>query len=312
MPSLRGGGANEAIHTMFAGLPRRLRLLAMTINLGHIAKQLNSSLEARMLVKHVTSLSDADLITNDEIALTDVQRIELDNMIAQRLAGRPVSKIIGMREFYGRDFVVTDDVLDPRPDSEVLIEEVLLSLRRQGSVDGGPRFHGEGKIKILDLGTGSGCLILTLLAELPNAIGVATDISVKALDVARRNADQLGLNDRITFAESNWFENVQGTYDIIISNPPYIDSDVVPELAVDVREYDPIQALDGGIDGLDPYKVILPQIRNYLDKDGLVALEHGYDQHARIKRLMENAGLAEIRGVQDLGGHDRVLTAIHK
>ena len=297
---------------MFAGLPRRLRLLAMTINLGHIAKQLNSSLEARMLVKHVTSLSDADLITNDEIALTDVQRIELDNMIAQRLAGRPVSKIIGMREFYGRDFVVTDDVLDPRPDSEVLIEEVLLSLRRQGSVDGGPRFHGEGKIKILDLGTGSGCLILTLLAELPNAIGVATDISVKALDVARRNADQLGLNDRITFAESNWFENVQGTYDIIISNPPYIDSDVVPELAVDVREYDPIQALDGGIDGLDPYKVILPQIRNYLDKDGLVALEHGYDQHARIKRLMENAGLAEIRGVQDLGGHDRVLTAIHK
>ena len=214
----------------------------------------------------------------------------LQDFIKQRLDGRPVAKIIGYKEFYGRDFIVSDDVLDPRPDSEILIDVIL------------ERAKGRRGLSILELGVGSGCLVLTLLSELNASTAVAADISSQALGVARRNAQSLGLGDRISFVESNWFDNVQGQFDIIITNPPYINSDVIDELAADVREFDPILALDGGADGLNPYKVILPQIRTYMKHGGIMALEHGYDQCGRIKRLIENTGLSEIRDHQDLGG----------
>jgi release factor glutamine methyltransferase len=270
------------------------------MRLRDISKQLNSSLDARILVKHVTGLSDADLIGMDALTLTESQDIQLQNFIEQRLTGRPVAKIIGIKEFYGRDFIVNDDVLDPRPDSEVLIDVVLEWTK------------GKSDLSILELGVGSGCLVLTLLSELSNATAVGADISPQALTVAKQNAQSLGLNNRISFVESDWLDNVQGQFDVIITNPPYINSDVIEKLATDVREFDPMLALDGGEDGLNPYKVILPQIRTYMKHGGIVALEHGYDQCGRIKRLVENTGLSEIRDHQDLGGHDRVITAIHK
>jgi release factor glutamine methyltransferase len=269
------------------------------MRLNDIKRQLNSSLEARMLIKHVTGLNDADLISMDSITLSEQQKSQLDDMIAQRLKERPISKIIGYKEFYGRDFIVTDDVLDPRPDSETLIEAVLEHVPLKEN------------IKIVDLGTGSGCLILTLLAELPNAKGVATDISPKALEVAQKNACQLGVSDRVELIESNWFEQVEGKYDVIVTNPPYIESEVVPTLDKNVRDFDPILALDGGADGLLPYKMILPQVKKYLKTGGMIAFEHGYDQCGRIKRLIEKEGFSQIRAHQDLGGEDRVLTAIH-
>ncbi len=284
-----------------------------------------------MLVRHITDLNDADLIGSETIDLSKDQKAQLNDYIKQRLAGRPISKIIGIKEFYGRDFIVNDDVLDPRPDSELIIDTILRhceppiesgdklreAIQNSGDINNSglpqslPLLRNDG-LKILDLGTGSGCLILTLLAELPNAKGVATDISDEALSVARQNAKALGVHERVQFIKSDWFENVTGTYDIIISNPPYINSDVIPNLDKNVRDYDPILALDGGGDGLDPYKMILPQVKKYLTTGGMVALEHGHDQAARIKRLIENAGLYDIKGHQDLGRLDRILTAIHK
>jgi release factor glutamine methyltransferase len=170
----------------------------------------------------------------------------------------------------------------------------------------------EDPIRILDLGTGSACLVLTLLSEIPNATAIATDISDAALHIANQNAEKHELTDRIQFIKSDWFESVKGMFDIIISNPPYIESDDIPNLDKNVREFDPLRALDGGADGLSPYKVILPQIRNYLKPNGLIALEHGLGQGVRIKRLIENAGLSDIQQHYDLGGRDRVITAIHK
>ena len=190
-------------------------------------------------------------------------------------------------------------MLDPRPDSETLIEAIL------------KRNHNNNT-RILDLGAGSGCLILTLLAELPNAMGMAVDISSKALEIAEQNAENLGVQSRVQFAQSDWFESIEDKFDIIISNPPYIESKVILDLDIDVRDYDPNIALDGGGDGLNPYRVILPQVKQYLNHGGMIALEHGYDQCGRIKRLVENEGFIEIKCHQDLGGHDRVISAIHK
>lgn len=263
-----------------------------------ISKQLNSALEARILVQHVTGLSDADLITMDDIPLNDEQAMLLNDFIQQRLNGRPVSKIMGLKEFYGRDFIVSDDVLDPRPDSELIIDLVL-------------KYEGQ-KTRVLDLGTGSGCLILTLLSELRNATGVAADISPKALNIAKQNADKLNVTGRIAFIESDWLESVEGEFDIIISNPPYITPEVIAQLDVDVSKYDPVLALDGGEDGLLPYKVILPQIRTYLKKGGMMAMEHGYDQGSSVHRIAVNAGLSDVQTHKDLGGLDRVITATHK
>ncbi len=255
-----------------------------------------------MLVSHVTGMSDADLITVDDIPLSDEQLTLLNDYIEQRLLGRPVSKIIGRKEFYGRNFIVNEDVLDPRPDSETLIEAVLDYTKNRNGVS----------LRILEMGVGSGCLVLTLLSELPNVTAIGADISGKAIEVARANAAVMGLENRIEFIESDWFENITGEFDIIISNPPYINTKVVSELDKNVRDFDPILALDGGDDGLNPYKVILPQIRTYLKQGGFLALEHGYDQCGRIVRLVEDAGLSQIRSYRDFGGHDRVVSAIHK
>jgi release factor glutamine methyltransferase len=162
----------------------------------------------------------------------------------------------------------------------------------------------------LDLGTGSGCLILTLLSELNDAIGTATDISPKSLDVAKQNALLLNLTDRISFLESNWLDSVTGQFDIIVSNPPYIETRTVKTLSDDVKKYDPIMALDGGTDGLVPYKILFPQIRHNLKKGGFIAMEHGAGQSRDIIRLIDNAQFQEIRSTLDLSGHDRVVSAV--
>jgi len=270
------------------------------MNLFEVSKRLGSSLDARIIIKHYTSLSDADLIGADDIQITPEQQSDIEQAIEQRLGGRPVSKIIGYKEFYGRNFYVTDDVLDPRPDSEILIESVLDYARNKQN------------LSILDLGTGSGCLILTLLAELPDAIGTAADISAPALDVARKNATALNLKSRAQLIESNWLESITGEFDIIISNPPYIEARTVDTLDIDVKKYDPIMALDGGDDGLVPYKILFPQIRHILKKGGFVAMEHGAGQSTDIMRLIDNAQFQEIRSIRDLAGHDRVICAIAK
>jgi len=271
------------------------------MNLRDLSLKLSSSLEARILVKHITTLSDSDLIGVDNISLDEAEESWLNHAIEQRLNGRPISKIIGYKEFYGRNFIITDDVLDPRPDSETLIDAVLEYAKGRNDT-----------LRILDLGTGSGCLILTLLAELPNATGFGTDISDNALSIAAQNASALNMQNRVQFIKSNWLESIAGKFDIIVSNPPYIETRTLETLDKDVREFDPIIALDGGIDGLTPYKILFPQIRGFLNYDGFVAMEHGTRQHEQIQRLIDNAHFKQIRVHYDLGGHDRVTSALAK
>lgn len=268
------------------------------MKLQDLSKRLSSSLDARILIKHITGLSDSDLIGMTDIALSPEQKGRLDDYVAQRIKGRPISKIIGYKEFYGRVFRVTDDVLDPRPDSETLIDVVLNHIKDRTA-----------SYTILDLGTGSGCLALTLLAELPQATALCADISTKALDIAKDNAESLGVQNRITFKQSDWFSAITGTYDIIVTNPPYIETTVIDTLDTAVRDYDPILALDGGKDGLAPYRQLCPQIRTFLNKGGIVAMEHGAGQSLAVKRLIENAGFHDIDIHHDLGKHDRCVSA---
>lgn len=258
----------------------------------------SAALDARLLIKHVTRMSDADLIVNPNPELTAPQEARLKDMISLRLKGKPVSKIIGEKEFYGRIFAVNEHVLDPRPDSEVLIDTVLRHCA------------GRDCLKILDLGTGSGCLVLTLLAELPQARGTAVDISPQALRMADGNASGIGVADRVDFIESDWLDKVGGTFDIIVSNPPYIASEAIAALRSDVREYDPIMALDGGTDGLNPYKILFPQIRRYLEMGGIVAMECGENQADDIMRLMENPRFGDLQVHCDLAGIARVVSAV--
>ena len=209
--------------------------------------------------------------------------------VERRTEREPVSHIIGKREFYSREFNVSSNVLDPRPDSENLVEAVLSRL--------GPN---KTSLSLLDLGTGSGCLLITLLLELPNANGIGVDISSDALVQAKKNAERLNASQRSGFVKSKWFEKVEGKFDVIVSNPPYIETAVIETLQPEVRDFEPHLALDGGADGLDCYREILADIADYLQIGGLVVFEIGQGQEEALIVLMEAAGFSEIQMHKDL------------
>lgn len=216
-----------------------------------------------------------------------------DHAIAQRAAGRPVAKITGWRDFWAGRFRVTDDVLDPRPDTETLIEAAL-------------QYPFQ---RVLDLGTGSGCIVLSLLAERPTATGVGCDISPAALDVARANAADHGLCPRVSFVQSDWFSAIEGRFDLVVSNPPYIALDEMADLAIEVRAHDPFCALSDGGDGLGAYRSIAAGIGRVLRPNGMILVEIGPSQAAAVAQLFQNAGLVEIAVLPDLDGRDRVVCA---
>lgn len=212
--------------------------------------------------------------------------------IAQRAQFQPVSQIIGSREFWGRRFTITPDVLDPRPDTETLIDAAL----KLGA-----------QAKILDLGTGSGCILLTLLAEWPDAVGEAVDQSLKALEVAKGNAHSLDLGERARFYQSNWFSNVSGKFDLIVSNPPYITAAEMDEIAPDVRNWEPRAALTPEGDGLDAYRTIASNAMSHLSKTGTVLLEIGHEQAASVMTIFHDQGFTQGQCIQDMAGNDRIL-----
>jgi len=216
-----------------------------------------------------------------------------ETMVAARQARVPVSQILGRREFYGRAFLVTKDVLDPRPETETLIETAL----------------GAPFSRVLDLGTGSGAILWTLLAERPMATGIGTDISEDALDVARANPLFEDYSDRAQLVLSDWFENVEGTFDLIVSNPPYIETGTLAGLAPEVRDHEPRMALDGGVDGLDPYRIIAAQAGRFLIPGGRVIVEIGPDQGRAVAKMLQDAGFDGISICADLDGRDRVVLA---
>ena len=250
----------------------------------------NTAREARLLLAHVSGLSMARLGADmDEIAGPDVAS-RMDKLVARRCAREPMSHITGKRLFYKHEFQVTPDVLDPRPETEAL---VLAALEFPWA-------------SVLDLGTGSGAIILSLLAERAKAAGTATDLSPAALGVARANAEAMGLAARCDMIQSDWFANVTGRFDLIVSNPPYIAEGEMPDLAPELS-FEPRMALTDGADGLTAYRAICAGAGAHLAPGGWLMVEIGWRQGAGVAALMKHAGLADIRILPDLDGRDRVV-----
>lgn len=266
-----------------------------------------AAIDARLLVEAATGLTRLDLLTrSDEPVATDVAA-RLDGWIARRAKGEPVGRILGMASFHGLDFALGPDTLEPRPDTEVLVD-VALGAARQGKLPGVAP-DGTG-LRLLDIGTGTGAIAVTLLHKLPGATGLATDLAPGAIDTARANAARHGVADRLTFAVGSYFEPVDGKFALIVSNPPYIVSAVIAGLDPEVRLHDPMLALDGGADGLDAYRVIAAGAGAHLLPGGLLALEIGYDQGDAVSALLSAATFTSIEVHRDLGDRDRVVSAV--
>lgn len=215
--------------------------------------------------------------------------------LARRIAGEPLSRIFGHQEFWSLRFDLSPETLDPRADTEILVECAL-----KGFTKNPPQ-------RILDIGTGTGCILISLLHEWTEARGIGTDLAAGAVEMARRNAVRHGVADRATFIHTNFADGIEGVFDLVVSNPPYIRSDEVPNLATNVREYDPILALDGGADGLDAYRSILTEIKKCLAPGGTALFEIGHDQADEITRLVAEYGATHCRLVPDLAGILRVV-----
>lgn len=259
--------------------------------------------DARYLVHGVLGLDTGDLLRAPEQVLGEARAGQLSAAAKRRLRHEPVSRILGTRAFYGRDFIVTPDVLDPRSDTEAIIDAVLAIADREG--------WRTRPVRLCDIGTGSGAILVTLLAELPLATGIATDVSPAALDVACRNAERLGVGGRFKGILTSTIENVAGPFDLVVSNPPYIPAGDLSALAPDVRHFDPHLALDGGPDGLWVYREIASKI-SYLPRPMWVVLEIGAGQQHDVAGIfcqeLGQGHLSDLSFRQDLGGHVRAVT----
>jgi release factor glutamine methyltransferase len=272
------------------------RALAMLFRDNNID---SAELDARMLIGHVLNLDLTGLILAARRILPATDAARLADLAARRLTGEPVARIIGIREFWGLPLQLSAETLVPRPDTETIVEAALEHLAADG------RRHEP--LRIADLGTGSGAIMLALLSELPQATGIATDISVAALLTARRNAVALGFTRRVDFVTCDYAAALAGGLDLIVSNPPYIPSADIAGLDVEVRGHDPLRALDGGPDGLDAYRVIAPEAARLLAPDGLLVVEVGHDQSADVADLMTAAGLTLPAAKADLAGIRRAV-----
>ena len=253
----------------------------------------NPTRDARLLLANCLAIEVHKLNLLDDRVLSKDEVSKFWRMVDERCKLKPVSKIIGYRAFWGRNFEVNEDVLDPRGDTETLVEVVL-----------------ENKFKtMLELGTGSGAIAITVLAERIDATCVATDISELALETAARNSKIHGVQNRLTLLQSDWFSKIIGRFDIIVSNPPYISAKEYNKLGNEVVDYDPKISLTPGGDGLDSYRQIISNAREKLRKNGQIFLEIGYSQAEPVKNLLDVAGFSKIKVHKDLGSRDRVLSA---
>lgn len=253
--------------------------------------------EARLIVKTVDGSDEASFfLKKQELCPKDIVQ-KAQDFAARRATGEPYSRIVGTREFYGRDFILSPATLDPRPDSEILVDAVL------------GVYEIEASFSFIDLGTGSGCLAITILAERPNARGVAIDLSEQALIATQENAKRNGVLDRLECIQSSWWENVPDgvTFDCVISNPPYIASDVIHTLSREVQNHDPILALDGGKTGLQSYQEILSKLNFFLIQGGQAFFEVGEGQAEDVMRLAEDIGATLESVSRDYGGISRVV-----
>jgi len=258
----------------------------------------NVGLDSLILLTHALSLSKEQIIFNPQRQLSEAEEKNFFDLVNRRAAREPISHLIGKREFFGEDFLVTKDVLDPRPDSETLIESVLKKF---------PNLAQD--LKILELGVGSGCLIVTLLKAYVNATGIAVDISKKALAVAKKNSEKHQVSSRLKLLESDLFSaaNRAEKFDLIISNPPYIPAADIEKLEPEVRIHEPRGALDGGADGLDFYLRIAAEAKNFLSESGKIFLEIGFGQKEKVVKIFTQQEFTLTGLSLDLPGVERVL-----
>ena len=294
------------------------------------AKVETPALDARILMRQGGNFSDLELITEAACPLSEQVIEKTLKLLDRRLRGEPVSRILGEREFWGLDFKVTPATLDPRADTETLVAAALKrakEIRAKTTEAQRLQSHTEDNnnsvnlralcasvvqkkpLRILDLGTGTGCIPIALLKELPDATAVAIDISADALAVSRENAARHGVDSRIEFRCGSWFEPLAAgeSFDIITSNPPYIPESTIESLAKEVRNHDPILALSGGKDGLGPYRIILTEIKNHLECGGFALFEIGAGQEKDLARLIEDSKMNRGESYVDLGGILRVM-----
>jgi release factor glutamine methyltransferase len=249
----------------------------------------SAELDARILVGAVLGLDLTGMIAAAERRVTAAEAARLEDAVRRRLAGEPVARIVGVREFWGLPLQLSAATLEPRPDTETVVELALEMLQPLEMLK--PRADPDRRLHIADIGTGSGAILLALLSEVPDAHGVGTDISVAALRTARNNAAHLGLAARAAFVACDYAAALSGALDLIVSNPPYIRSADIAGLSIEVREYDPLLALDGGVDGLDAYRALIPQAARLLAPGGALVVEAGQGRSGEIQGLMDAAGL---------------------
>ncbi len=257
----------------------------------------NPALDARLLLEAASGLTRTDMVLKAQDELGLEAEFLFAHFIERRCAREPVARVLGQREFWGLPFTLAPATLEPRPDSEVLIEAALL--------------HCPHPQRILDLGTGTGCLLAALLHEWPQATGVAVDASTQALAAAQKNFAALGIAERVTAVRGDWWENVTGQFDLIISNPPYLTAQEVDEAQPEVRKFDPVLALDGGADGLDAYRTIVAGLGPFLKPQGVVVLELGRGQGTAVSALATAKGLIVKEIKPDLGAIPRALVLVN-
>jgi release factor glutamine methyltransferase len=259
-------------------------------------------LDARVLVGHALGLDHSGLIRDSARALSSAEVAAIAALAERRLKREPVARIVGMKEFWSLPFSVNAATLVPRPETETVVEAALAAIDAGGD-RGRP-------LRVLDIGTGSGALLLALLAELPNASGIGTDICLEALAVARGNAERLGLARRARFVACDLAAALRGRFDLIVTNPPYVESEAIATLAPGVRDYEPRLALDGGPDGLDAYRAIAAQAPHLMTEGGCFVAEFGAGQSAAVEAILGEQGLAVASLSRDISGILRTLTAV--
>lgn len=280
--------------------PARASIAQATESLSALLKQAGIAehhSDARRLVCAAFDITHIEMVLRPDKEGEPAELARLEAFATRRLLREPVTRILGTRGFWSLDFTVRPQVLDPRPDTEVVVEACLDALGSRR----GDRFS------ILDLGTGSGAIIAALLSECPLARGIAVDLSSEATAAAKHNLAALALSDRVVVLQQSWLEPLPGPFDLVVSNPPYIETGVIGDLDPEVREFDPMLALDGGLDGLDAYRAIAERIRSWLSRDGILVVEIGATQAGAVKTIFENAGARLLALRQDYAGQNRAM-----
>ena len=255
--------------------------------------------ESALILSKILNLDYIEIFLNSKRTISKKEKNSFLKKIFQRLSGKPISKIRGYKEFYSRKFYVNSDVLDPRPESEIIVDLVK-----------DIKFEKKKNLRVLDLGTGSGCLLISIILELKdsfNISGMGIDISYKALDLAKKNISKFNLQKKLEIKHSNWFSKIDEEFDLIISNPPYIDTKAIDSLDDDVRKFDPIISLDGGITGLKSYEDISCQAINFMNKSSYICLELGFNQKETVESIFVEKGFSKYLVKKDLSNFDRAI-----